>query len=188
MGRVVVVGSSNTDMVVGLPRLPEVGQTVLGGELRTGQGGKGANRRQRRAGAEVVLVAAVGGDPFGRDAIQAYRDEAIDVSFMKVVDGQASGVALILVDERGENMIAVDTGANRELCVADVERLPESLFAAGDVLLVSLEIPLETACAALERGRRSGMPAILNPAPVPVMTESGAATGEGGGHRDAQSR
>src|SRR5215469_5973238 len=107
MPRVVVLGSSNTDMTVRLPRLPARGETVLGGAFAMGPGGKGANQAvaARRAGAEVVFVTAVGDDPFGRDALDLYRREGIDVSHARVVPGVASGVALIFVGEAGENMI-----------------------------------------------------------------------------------
>jgi ribokinase len=174
MPRVVVFGSSNTDMTVRLPRLPAPGQTILGHSFLTTPGGKGANQAvaARRAGAEVVFVTAVGDDDLGRQALDLYSREGIDVSHARVVEGMSSGVALIFVDDGGENMIGVASGANLGLAPEDVDRLPDSLFRAGDVLLVSLEIPLETAIRALRRGYEAEMFTILNPAPAPAIPES----------------
>jgi ribokinase len=174
MGRVVVFGSSNTDMTVQVPRLPAPGQTTLGGSFTTTPGGKGANQAvaARRAGAEVLFVAAVGDDALGRQALDGYRAEGLDVSHIRVAPGSPSGVALIFVDDHGENMIGVAPGANHELTPDYVDGLPDSVFRKDDVLLVSLEIPLETATRALNRGFDAGMFTILNPAPAPVWMES----------------
>ncbi|MHB1557849.1 MAG: ribokinase [Isosphaeraceae bacterium] len=176
MPRVVVFGSSNTDMTVRLPTLPAPGQTMLGRSFLTALGGKGANQAVAacRAGAEVVFITAVGDDDLGRAALEGYRREGIDVRFARVVPGMASGVALIFVDDRGENMIGVASGANLALTPEDVNRLPDELFRAGDVLLVGLEIPMATALCALERGEAAGMLTILNPAPVPDLSVSEA--------------
>lgn len=173
MPRVVVFGSSNTDMTVRLPHLPARGQTVLGRSFLTTPGGKGANQAvaARRAGADVVFVTAVGDDALGREAIGRYRGLGIDVEHTRIVPAMASGVALIFVDDDGENMIGVASGANLALVPDDIDRLPDALFCAGDVLLACLEIPLETAVRALERGDQSGMRTILNPAPAPVLDE-----------------
>jgi ribokinase len=172
MPRVVVIGSSNTDMTVRLPSLPGPGQTILGSTFSTTPGGKGANQAvaARRAGAEVVFVTAVGNDDLGKQARALYQNEGIDVSHIKVVDGVASGVALIFVGDDGENMIGVAPGANIKLDPDDIDGLPDSLFRKDDVLLVSLEIPLETAARALRRGSDSGMCTILNPAPAPAAS------------------
>jgi ribokinase len=174
MPRVVVFGSSNTDMTVRLPRLPAPGQTVLGHSFLTTPGGKGANQAvaARRAGAEVVFVTAVGDDALGRQALELYRREGIDVGHARIIEGTPSGVALIYVADDGENMIGVAPGANLRLMPEDVECLPDSVFGAGGVLLVSLEIPLETAIRAIRRGFDAGMTTILNPAPAPTLPES----------------
>ena len=174
MPRVVVVGSSNTDMTVRVPRLPTAGQTMLGSAFTTSPGGKGANQAvaARRAGAEVVFITAVGDDDLGRQALEGYRREGIDVSHVRVVEGVASGVALIFVDDRGENLIGVAPGANQRLTPEDIDRLPEALFRKDDVILVSLEIPLETAKRALKRGWDAEMFTILNPAPAPSLSEA----------------
>jgi ribokinase len=172
MPRVVVIGSSNTDMTVRLPSLPAPGQTILGSTFSTTPGGKGANQAvaARRAGAEVGFVTAVGNDDLGKQARALYQNEGIDVSHIKVADSVASGVALIFVGDDGENMIGVAPGANIKLDPGDIDGLPDSLFRKDDVLLVSLEIPLETAARALRRGADSGMCTILNPAPAPEVS------------------
>lgn len=169
MARVIVVGSSNTDMTVRLPALPAPGETVLGGAFAISPGGKGANQAvaARRAGADVVFVSAVGDDDLGRRAIEVYRSEGIDVSRVRTIEGIASGVALIYVDRNADNMIGVAPGANLGLTVADIDALPDSLFRSDDVLLVSLEVPLETAIRAMERAKWAGMTVMLNPAPAP---------------------
>jgi ribokinase len=168
MARVVVLGSSNTDMTVRLPHLPAPGQTVLGGAFRAGPGGKGANQAvaAKRAGAEVVFLTAVGDDDLGRQALVRYRREGIDVTHATVIPGVASGVALIFVGDDGENMIGVAPGANDRLGPEEIDRLPASVFAAGGVLLASLEVPLATVTRAVQRGRRAGMTIMLNPAPM----------------------
>lgn len=169
MPRVVVVGSSNTDMTVRLPRLPEAGETVLGGAFSTSPGGKGANQAvaARRAGAEVVFASAVGDDELGRQALDLFRREGLDADHVRVVERTPSGVALIFVGDDGENMIGVASGANAQFGADDVRRLPDDLFRPGDVLLTGLEIPVSAVLAALKRGREAGMIAILNPAPAP---------------------
>ncbi len=174
MPRIVVVGSSNTDMTVRLPRLPAPGQTVLGSSFATTPGGKGANQAvaARRAGGEVVLITAVGADDLGRNALVLYRRQGIDVSHAVIFEGVSSGVALIFVGDDGENMIGVASGANHKLTPGAIDRLPDSVFRAGDVLMVGLEIPVETATRAIERGGRAGMRVILNPAPVPQSPEA----------------
>src|SRR6516164_7164297 len=113
MPRVVVLGSSNTDMTVRLPSLPIAGQTLLGDSFATTPGGKGANQAvaARRAGAEVVFITAVGGDDLGRQSLELYRGEGIIVDHVRVFAGVPSGVALIFVAPDGENMIGVASGA-----------------------------------------------------------------------------
>ncbi|MFI5460999.1 MAG: ribokinase [Isosphaerales bacterium] len=173
MPRVVVVGSSNTDMTVRVPRLPAPGQTVLGSTFTTTRGGKGANQAvaARRAGAEVVFVTAVGADTLGKEALELYQREGIDVSHARIVEGVASGVALIYVGEDGENMIGVAPGANHKLTPNDIDQLPASVFRKDDVLLVSLEVPVPTVIRALRRGFDAEMFTILNPAPAPALAE-----------------
>ncbi|SIO61165.1 ribokinase [Singulisphaera sp. GP187] len=168
MARVVVLGSSNTDMTVHLPRLPAAGETLLGGSFLSGPGGKGANQAvaARRAGSVVVFLSAVGDDRLGHDAIDRYRREDIDVSKVMIVPHVASGVALIFVNDAGENMIGVASGANAHLDPAAIDRLPDSVFDQGGVLLAGLEVRLETVAHAVRRAHRAGLRVILNPAPA----------------------
>jgi ribokinase len=173
MPRVVVIGSSNTDMTVRLPSLPAPGQTLLGDAFATSPGGKGANQAvaARRAGAEVVFVTAVGDDALGQASIERYSREGISVDHVRVVAGVPSGVALIFVSKDGENMIGVAPGANQKLSPEDIDQLPASVFHDGDVLLVGLEIPIPTAIRAMARGRAAGMTVVLNPAPAPSLPQ-----------------
>ena len=168
--KIVVVGSSNTDMVVRSAELPRPGETRLGGEFLVAAGGKGANQAvaAARAGGLVTFVACVGDDVFGRAAPAAFRRERIDTRFVRVVRGAASGVALIMVDARGENLISVASGANSLLSPADVDRA-EKAIAAADCLVVQLETPLSAVKRALELARRHGVLTLLNPAPAQTL-------------------
>lgn len=165
---VVVVGAINVDLVVAAPRLPGPGETVVGGGLERHGGGKGANAAvaAARAGATVHLVGAVGADETGAGALEELRAEGIDVGSVAVLDGEATGVALIVVDPSGENQIAVGAGANAALAVDHVlQALPGLLRAAGCVL-ISTEIPGKVVALAVAMTIDAGVPCILNPAPV----------------------
>ncbi|WP_435005273.1 ribokinase [Tundrisphaera lichenicola] len=168
MGRVVVLGASLMDMNLRLDRLPTRGETRLGREFFSMPGGKGANQAvaARRAGGEVVFLTAFGHDDFGRQIRDRYFDEGIDLRHARIVDTDPSGVALILVGDDGENLIGVTMGANARLTPEWVDELPDDVFAPPGVLLASLEVPLEVVRRAIERANRSGMPVILNPAPM----------------------
>jgi ribokinase len=167
MGRVVVLGASTTDMNIRLPHLPRSGQTLLGGEFFTGPGGKGANQAvaARRAGAEVFLLTAFGDDLFAGSIRRHDEEEGIDLRYAKMVPGAATGVALIFVANDGENLIGVAMGANSRLLPEDIDALPDALFDSSGVLLVSLEVPIETVANAVRRSARSGMTVVVNPAP-----------------------
>ncbi len=165
---IVVVGSSNTDMLVQADRLPLPGETVLGGDLVIAPGGKGANQAvaATRLGANVTFIARVGQDMFGQEAVSNFRREGLDIHYL-VQDPQApSGVALIVVGPGGQNIIAVAPGANRRLTPADVEAAKPA-FAQARAVLLQLEVPIETVWAAAQAGRAAGATVILNPAPAP---------------------
>ena len=174
MPRVVVLGSSGYDLTIRLPRLPRPGETLLGGALHTGCGGKGANQAiaARRAGADVLFLTAFGGDDFGRLAAENCRSEDLDLTHARTMPGEANQVALIFVGEDGANLIGVAPGASAGLSAEDVAALPESVFADGGVLLASLEIPIATVAAALARARGGGMTTVVNPAPASPLDES----------------
>ena len=165
MSRVVVVGSINVDLVVAADHLPRPGETVLGGRFARHFGGKGANQAVAavRAGASVLMVGAVGVDPFGDASLEALAAEGVDTSAVRRVD-QPTGVAIVAVGPDGENQIVVAAGANAEVTFDEsaADRLPGD----GGVLLASLEIPMTAALAAVAAARERGMIAILNPAPA----------------------
>jgi ribokinase len=170
LGHVVVVGSVNADYSVRIEHLPQPGETVTGGVLEILPGGKGANQAHAaaRLGAQVTLVAAVGDDAAADQAVADLSADGISTSGLLHCPGP-SGTAVILVDEAGENMIAVAPGANERLTPAEAARLLDGPLAAGTVILASLEIPLATALAAAEAARAAGAALVLNPAPGQVL-------------------
>lgn len=172
MSQIVVVGSSNTDLVIHAPRIPEPGETVSGGEFLIAGGGKGANQAiaVARLGADVTFVARLGDDLFGRRALDALRQEDLDLSYVVVDPAAASGVALIVVGASGENSIAVAPGANDLLSPDDVRRARPALESAN-TLLVQLETPIETVRTATALAHAAGVRVILNPAPAPPAGE-----------------
>src|SRR5258706_12323241 len=168
--RVIVVGSSNTDMIVRANRLPLPGETVLGGALTTAAGGKGANQAvaAARLGAPVTLVARLGSDMFGQQALTAFRREGLDLTYLQQDAGTPSGVALIVVGPGGQNIITVAPGANRNLTAADVAAAQPAIVQAR-VMLLQLEIPQHAVLAAALAGRAAGVIVWLNPAPADVL-------------------
>ncbi|HEX5826693.1 MAG TPA: ribokinase [Candidatus Limnocylindrales bacterium] len=168
-GRVLVVGSVNVDLVVQTERLPLPGETVLGGTFKRFHGGKGGNQAvaAARLGVPVMLVAALGDDEFAHDARAALAREGIGTDVLVTLDHTATGVALILVDAKAENQIAVAPGANAGLTAAHVRTALGRLNPhAGDVVIVTHEIPTAAAREALRAGREGGAWTILNPAPA----------------------
>jgi len=170
--KIVVVGSSNTDMIVKLPHLPKPGETVSGGAFSTAAGGKGANQAvaAARAGAEVGLVARVGDDSFGEQAIAGFVGDGIDVRYVTRDSGAPSGVALIFVDDGGENCIAVAPGANGRATPEDVDAA-EDLIGGAEALVMQLETPIETVGRAAALARQHGVRVILNPAPARPLND-----------------
>lgn len=169
MNSIYVIGSSNTDMVVKCKHLPRPGETILGGQFLQARGGKGANQAvaAARLGGQVTFIAHVGDDSFGQQSVAAYQREGIDTRHIAADAGVASGIALILVGENGENSIAVASGANANVKPADVEILND-LLKSGDVVLMQLEIPVETVIRAAEIGYQNDATVILDPAPAPA--------------------
>ncbi|OLB82473.1 MAG: ribokinase [Actinobacteria bacterium 13_2_20CM_2_71_6] len=173
--RVVVVGSANMDLVATAPTLPRPGETVLGNDFTQVPGGKGANQAIAavRAGAPVRFIGAIGSDAFGVTLRARLSASTVDTSLLRVVYG-ASGVALVLVDGTGENAIVVAPGANAALTtLTDADR---AAIAEADVLLLQLEIPLDTVTAAARVAREAGTRVVLNAAPArplpPGLTEA----------------
>jgi ribokinase len=165
--RIVVVGSANTDFVLQVAELPSRGQTVLGSQFTVAKGGKGANQAvaAARLGADVTFVARLGQDSFGNEAISAYRQDGIRTDFIVQDRDLHSGVALIVVNGKGENTVSVGPNANGRLSPADVFGA-ESAIQEADCLLVQLEIPLDAVHAALDLAHRYHVRTILNPAPA----------------------
>lgn len=165
---VVVVGAINVDMVVLASRLPGPGETVVGGSLQTYGGGKGANAAvaAARAGARVHLIGAVGADDTGAAALAELQREGIDTGAVAVLADESTGVALIVVDDRGENQIAVGAGANAALDTEHVRHALHDALPSAGCVLVSTEIPPEAVAAAVEMATTAGVACVLNPAPV----------------------
>ena len=165
---VVVVGSVNVDLVVAAERLPARGETVLGRRLERYGGGKGANAAvaAARLGADARLVAAVGGDALGREALAELRHEGVDVDRVSQVPDEATGAALIVVDDGGDNQIAVGAGANAVLAPGRVRRALEGALDGAGCLLASLEVPHEAVLGAVDAGRERGIPVVVDPAPA----------------------
>jgi ribokinase len=189
---VVVVGSVNADLVVSVRRLPRPGETVAGGTFARHGGGKGANQAvaAARLGAQVAFVGAVGADDLGDEALAQLAAEGVDVSAAVRLDDVATGVAVIVVDERAENQIAVASGANAALTGAHVDAALD-LDGAG-VVLLGHEVSEDAVLAGARAARAAGWTAILNPAPArplpdgldgvlltPNADEARALTGEG---------
>jgi ribokinase len=170
--RIVVVGSSGTDMIITVDRIPRPGETILGGEFHVTGGGKGANQAvsAARAGGEVAFVVRLGPDTFGEQAIARFVKDGVNVDHVYRDSKAATGVALIFVDKHGENSIAVAPGANGRLSPADVKRARKAV-AGASAILVQLEIPLETVQAAALLATQCGVRVILNPAPARALPD-----------------
>jgi len=169
--RIVVVGSTNTDLVVSVAHIPAPGETVLGGTLQITPGGKGANQAvaAARLGGTVTFIARVGDDDFGRRSLAGFAEDEIDTAFVTMTPGVASGVALISVAETaGENSIVVAPGANARLSPADIDAAAAA-FDAAAVVVLSLEVPLDTVIRAAELASARRVPIVLNPAPARAL-------------------
>jgi ribokinase len=170
---ITVMGSSNTDMIIRVPRIPAPGETILGGEFFTAAGGKGANQAvgAARAGGRVKFIARVGSDMFGERAIAAMKHDGVDVRNVLRDKRAASGAALIFVAEHGENSIAVAGGANAKLSAADVKRAAAAIV-GGASLVMQLETPLTSVHLAARLAVKAGVPVILNPAPAQPLPDT----------------
>ena len=167
MAHIIVVGSFNMDLVVRLPAIPRPGETLLGGVFATYPGGKGSNQAvaAARLGGEVTMIGRVGADAFGDQLLSMARSEGIDTRFVGVDPNEATGVALIEVDAQGQNSIAVASGANFTLTVADVASAFAQLERV-DLLVMPLETPIDTIVTAAEFAHKIGARVVLNPAPA----------------------
>lgn len=166
-GRIAVIGSNNVDLVTTVARLPARGETLAGTGFSTGFGGKGANQAvaAARLGSAVTMVTRTGDDGFGRDMRRNLDAAGIKLTHVTTAPGLPNGVASIFVDPSGENAIVIVAGANGALSPADIDRAAKDL-ARCDLILLQLEVPLETVYHAVAVAARLGVPVILNPAPA----------------------
>ncbi len=174
MSRIIVVGSSNTDMVVRSSKIPQPGETVLGGTFQIYAGGKGANQAvaAARGGGEVTFIGKLGMDDFGHRAMEGLKEEGISTDYIFKDETNASGVALIVVNEsNGQNAIVVAPGSNNALSIQDINS-SEKVFAKASVLLVQLETPIDVVGRALHIGKKNGLKCILNPAPAQYLSDA----------------
>jgi ribokinase len=165
--RIAVVGSNMVDLVTYVHRMPVRGETVEAPSFEMGHGGKGANQAVAAAklGASVVMVTAVGDDMFADNTIRNLESVGVDTTFVRRVAGRSSGVAPIMVEPNGENSILIVKGANADLSPDDVVRAGEALKGC-DLILLQLEVPLETVYATIAFGKQHGIRTVLNPAPA----------------------
>lgn len=165
MPTILVVGSLNADLVVRSPRFPNPGETIRGEDLRIIPGGKGANQSvaAARQGTSVAMVGRVGNDSFGPDLINNLKQNNVDASHVQIDPDSATGTATIIVDANGQNSIVLSPGGNGRVSPADLENIP---FSDYELLLLQLEIPIETVWSAARLAKESGVRVLLNPAPA----------------------
>lgn len=172
MSKILVIGSSNTDLVVRTDHIPEPGETVLGGDFMIAAGGKGANQAvaAARLGGDVSFVAKVGNDLFGKESLKKYGKEKMDIRHIVTDDGTPSGVALISVDSKAENCIVVAPGANSNLSKADIDSA-KSMIEESEYILMQLEIPMDVIEYVSEIAAKRGKKVVLNPAPAAKLSK-----------------
>lgn len=170
---VTVVGSCMTDLVTRVPRMPAMGETLIGSSFSIGFGGKGANQAvmAARLGARTAMVARVGDDPFGRDTLDNFAANGVDAGQVKIVTGASSGVAPITVQDDGQNIVLIVPGANRALDPAGVREARDEIAAAG-VVLCQFEIPEVSVRTAFELARAAGAITLFNPAPAAALDDT----------------
>ena len=166
---IVVIGSSNTDMVMQVREFPLPGETIMGCGFMQNQGGKGANQAVAcaRLGADTCFIGKLGCDPLAQNTISILRQEGVDVSYLTQTSESPSGTAFIMVDSHGENSIIVNSGANACLTPADIDDAA-ALISKASVVLMQLETPVPTLTHAARLAKESGAVVVLNPAPAPL--------------------
>ena len=171
LSKILVVGSSNTDMVIKMEKLPSPGETKLGGTFFMNAGGKGANQAVAvaRMGGNVTFVTKVGKDIFGKLALDGFKKEYINTRYVFIDEDAPSGVALIMVEEEGENCIAVAPGANAKLLTSDIKMVKNIIEA--EIILMQLEIPMETITDIVKIAKSNNQKVILNPAPAQKLDD-----------------
>ncbi|UZR98339.1 ribokinase [Chondrinema litorale] len=171
--KIIVVGSSNTDMVVQSDKLPAPGETVMGNEFIMNPGGKGANQAVAAAklAGEVIFISKVGEDVFGEELIKGFENYGLNTKYIFKDEQNASGIALILVDSKGENSISIAPGANKALTADQIDKAI-SEFEDAEYLLMQLEIPLDTVNYTANLAANNNVKIILNPAPAQQLPDS----------------
>ncbi|RKN74154.1 ribokinase [Paenibacillus ginsengarvi] len=171
-GSVLVVGSLNMDLVAQVQDMPRIGETIIGHSFDRMMGGKGANQAvaAARLGARVAMIGCFGSDAFAGDMRSILAKERIETDGIRTVENVSTGTAMIMVDRHGDNSIIVAPGANRYLGPDDIERHTE-LFESSDVVVLQLEIPLETVLHSVAAARRFGKTVVFNPAPMQGLSE-----------------
>jgi len=169
--KIVVVGSTNVDLIIKSDKIPKQGETVLGGTFYKAAGGKGANQAvaASRAGGEVSFISCVGNE-YGDESIEGFRKDGITVDYIKKDPDVATGIAIIMVDKNGENSISVASGANLSLTVSDIQN-SRHLIEDSDVLLMQLESPIEVVEESAKIASNAGVKTILNPAPAQALSD-----------------
>ncbi|MYM95382.1 ribokinase [Duganella vulcania] len=169
---VVVVGSLNMDLVFRMPRMPEAGETLQGHGYTTSPGGKGANQAVAcaRLGCQVALVGQAGRDGYGDTLCAALAANGVDIGHVRRTDAAATGVAVILVEEQGQNRIVLAAGANGMLGPDDIDAARDAIAGAA-LLIVQLEVPLEAVLRAMRLAAAAGVPVLLNPAPAQALPD-----------------
>lgn len=178
MGRIAVIGSTMMDLITYITRMPEAGETLPAPRFAMGFGGKGANQAvaAARLGSRVAMIARVGDDTFGAATLENFRAHGIDTRHVRPTEGVSNGVAPIFVEPSGENRILIVSGANAHLSPADIEAARETL-AEADLILLQLEVPLETVQHAIAVARALDRPVLLNPAPALPGLDAAALAG-----------
>lgn len=171
MSKIIVIGSLNMDLAVNTPKLPKLGETLLGSGFKVSPGGKGANQAVAAAklGGDVKMVGCVGGDLFGRDLLQNLSDNKVDASDVRVIEGCPTGTATIVVKD-GDNFIIVDPGANHKLTPEIIDEIEDKIKDAG-MLVLQMEIPMETIERAVSLAKKYGIRILLNPAPARKLSD-----------------
>lgn len=170
---ILVVGSLNMDLVMRTPRVPQGGETLFGHDFATLPGGKGANQALAcaRLGGHVAMVGRVGDDNFGQVLKSGLARDGVHVSQVTVTEGVTSGVAMILVEDIGQNRILISAGANGRVSTEDIDSVAAQIEQAA-MLVVQLEVPLPAVVAAIKRAHTAGVPVLLNPAPAAALPDT----------------
>ena len=167
MRKILVVGSANADLMIATPKLPRPGETVRGHDFLVAPGGKGANQATAaaRLGGDVSFIGSIGDDDFGRSISTSLFDSGVDTAYLRVRPNSSTGIALILSEACGENMIAVAAGANDLLLPADIDAVSDAI-AEASIIVCQFESPVATIEHLVKVANGCGVPVLLNPAPA----------------------